>query len=104
MFGRSGGEGKDILSKNNPDTLDGNYLQFSKEEIDVLNYMIELKKAGVFKKIVFLINSANAVQMDKICAYKGDIDACLWVGQPGAGGTPALPKCYREKQTRRVGS
>ncbi len=92
MFGRSGGEGKDILSKGNPDTIDGNYLQFSKEEIDVLDYMIELKKAGVFKKIVFLINSANAVQMDKICAYKGDIDACLWVGQPGAGGTPGIAK------------
>ena len=97
MFGRSGGEGKDILSKNNPDTLDGNYLQFSKEEIDVLNYMIELKKAGVFKKIVFLINSANAVQMDKICAYKGDIDACLWVGQPGAGGTPGIAKVLSGK-------
>ena len=97
MFGRSGGEGKDILSKNNPDTLDGNYLQFSKEEIDVLNYMIGLKKAGVFKKIVFLINSANAVQMDKICAYKGDIDACLWGGQPGAGGTPGIAKVLSGK-------
>ncbi len=92
VLGRSGGEGKDILSTNNPDTLDGNYLQFSQEEIDVLDYLVSLKKAGTFKKIVLLINSSNPLQMDKICAYQGDIDACMWIGQPGAGGTPGIAK------------
>lgn len=92
MLGRSGGEGKDILSTGNPDTIDGNYLQFTQEEIDVLDYLIGLKKAGTFKSIILLINSSNPLQMDRICAYKGDIDACMWIGQPGAGGTPGIAK------------
>ena len=37
MYGRSGGEGKDILATGNPDTLDGNYLQFTQTELDLLD-------------------------------------------------------------------
>lgn len=92
VLGRSGGEGKDILATGNPDTLDGNYLQFSQTEIDVLNYLTEQKEAGVFDSVILLINSANPLQMDKICEFQGDIDACMWVGQPGAGGTPGIAK------------
>lgn len=110
MYGRSGGEGKDILATGNPDTLDGNYLQFTQTELDLLDYMIAQKKAGVFKKVILLINSANAVQMDKVCAFKDDavtkggIDACMWVGQPGAGGTPGIAKllCGRSNPSGRL--
>ena len=32
------------------------------------------------------------MQMDLIGSYRDKIDACLWVGQPGAGGAPGIAK------------
>lgn len=91
-LGRSGGEGKDALRTGNPDTIDGNYLQLTQDEKDVLDKLVQEKEKGTFKKIVLLLNSANALQMDLISGYRDSIDACLWVGQPGAAGTPGIAK------------
>lgn len=72
--------------------MNGNYLQLSQSEKDVLDHLIDLKKNHVFKNVVLLLNSANSMQMDLIGSYRNQIDACLWVGQPGAGGAPGIAK------------
>ena len=92
VLGRSGGEGGDLANKAAPDTIGGDYLQLSEVEKDVIDHLISLKQNKVFKNVVLIINSANTMQMDLISQYKDKIDACLWVGQPGAGGAPGIAK------------
>ncbi len=69
VLGRSGGEGRDILASGNPDTYDGNYLELSPAEADVLDNLVRLKGEGVFQKVVLLINSGNPVQFKRIANY-----------------------------------
>lgn len=92
VLGRSGGEGGDLSYTGSPDTINGNYLQLSSIEKSVIDNLINLKNGGTFKKVILLLNSANAMQMDLISRYATDIDACLWIGQPGAGGMPGIAK------------
>lgn len=92
VLGRSGGEGGDLSFTGSPDTIDGNYLQLSDVERNVIDNLINLKNSKVFDRVILLINSANAMQMDIISEYAGSIDACLWIGQPGAGGMPGIAK------------
>ena len=93
MLGRSGGEGGDLGNNvGGIDTIGHDYLQLSEEEVSVLDNLINLKNGGTFKKVILIINSANAMQMDMISDYADSIDACLWVGQPGAGGAPGIAK------------
>ncbi len=61
--------------------IDGNYMDLSKNEADILSHLKELKEQGKIKKIILLINCSNAVQFKNIDDY--DIDACLWTGVGG---------------------
>lgn len=104
VLGRSGGEGGDLSNAGTSadnDTIGGDYLQLSEIEKGVLDKLIEEKKKGTFSKIVLLINSANAFNFDLINEYKGadKIDSCMWVGQPGAGGTPGIAKLIAGKSS-----
>ena len=93
VLGRSGGEGGDLGNNvSGIDTIGHDYLQLSEEEVSVLDNLINLKNGGTFKKVILIINSSNAMQMDMISDYADEIDACLWVGQPGAGGAPGIAK------------
>ncbi len=103
VVGRSGGEGGDLAYNSessgnpagaSPDTINNNYLQLSQTEINVLDNLINLKHAGVFEHVVLVLNSANAMMMDKISTYSKSIDACMWIGQPGAGGMPGVAKLF----------
>lgn len=67
---------------------DKSYLSFSMTECEVLEQLSRLKAGGKIKKIVLLINSANAMSLQYIRQY--DIDACLWVGLGGNMSTPAV--------------
>lgn len=93
VLGRSGGEGGDIQESNGgQDTIGGDYLQLSEVEVGVLDNLVAQKKNGTFKSIILILNMANAFNMDMISEYKGDIDACMWIGQPGQSGNPGVAK------------
>ena len=88
VLSRSGGEGADVpsgLPELAEFMTDGDYLRLCKEEIDMLEGLEQLKAAGTFKKIVVLLNSSNALQMDFLDKY--GIDAVLWIGDVGMTGT-----------------
>ncbi len=92
VLSRSGGEGIDstIYGGDKSDFGDGNYLKLSPSETDVLKNLKLQKDAGVFKKIIVLMNSSNPVE----CAFADDaqygIDALLWVGTYGEVGAYAI--------------
>ncbi len=88
VLARSGGEGADVpsgLEELKEYMTDGDYLRLCKEEIDMFENLEQLKKDGVFKKIVVLLNSSNALQLDFVDKY--GIDAVLWIGDVGMTGS-----------------
>ena len=98
VLSRSGGEGADLPSGENGTSDswisgqegDGNYLALSAEEIELLQNLKALKDNGTFKKIVVLINSSNAIELDflnpEICGEDYGIDAAMWIGDVGQTG------------------
>ena len=91
VLSRSGGEGADLpnnLASISEFLTDGDYLQLCKEEKELMSNLYSLKQAGTFKKIVVLLNSANALQLDFIDTY--GVDAVLWTGNMGATGMSAV--------------
>ncbi|MBQ4427586.1 MAG: glycoside hydrolase family 3 C-terminal domain-containing protein [Oscillospiraceae bacterium] len=88
VLSRSGGEGADLpsgLPELEEYMTDGDYLRLCKEEIDMFENLEKLKADGTFKKIVVLLNSSNALQLDFVDKY--GIDAVLWIGDVGMTGT-----------------
>ena len=97
VLARSGGEGADLpddeecFTNNgatNFDSTDGDYLRLSAEERDMLDHILQYQANGTFKKVVLLLNSANALQLDFLADY--DIDAALWIGDVGMTGINAV--------------
>ena len=93
VIGRVCGEGKDLPVAGASDA-GGNVLSISKEEKDILAKLAELKAAGKLSKIVLLLNTSNAVELDvlnpDVCGVDYAIDACLWVGGVGQSGINAI--------------
>ncbi len=81
VFSRVGGEGYDMAF---------DYLQLDQNEKDMLQAVSDMKKAGTIGKIVVLINSANALQVDFLKNNPYDVDACLWIGDVGITGINAV--------------
>lgn len=69
-------------------TADENYLQLSATERGLL----EGAKAAGFGKIIVLLNTCNALQMDFINDPALGVDACLVVGGTGANGVTEIGK------------
>ena len=101
VLARSGGEGADLPDGSSAEGevtsangLDGDYLALSQEEKDNLAGLKALKDEGKIKKIVVLINSSNAPEVDflnpEICGVDYGIDAALWIGDPGQIGINAI--------------
>lgn len=69
---------------------DGDYLALSQEEKDLLAGLKALKDDGTFKKIVVLLNTSNALELDflnpEICGADYGIDSCMWIGDVGQTG------------------
>ena len=92
VLSRSGGEGVDstIYGGDSNDMTNGNYLKLSPTEMDVLKNLKLQKDAGVFKRIIVLMNTANPIE----CAFVDDpqygVDALLWVGTLGQTGAKAI--------------
>jgi len=88
---RVGGEGADLSTHDlatHADPTD-HYLQLDDNERKLLAHIKEQKAAGVFGKIVVIINSANAMELGEL-NDDTDINAILWIGQPGANGLKSI--------------
>ena len=87
-FSRVGGEGYDCSFPGYEGVENApNYLALNDNERALLAYAEEVK-AETGAKIVVLINTSNALQVDFLNDY--DVDACLWVGGLGIAGTEAV--------------
>ncbi|MBP5291550.1 MAG: glycoside hydrolase family 3 C-terminal domain-containing protein, partial [Lachnospiraceae bacterium] len=93
VISRVCGEGADIPWYGAGDG-DGNLLELSHEEQDLLGKLADMKAAGDLSKIIVLLNVANAVELDflnpEICGRDYGVDACLWVGEVGQSGINAI--------------
>ncbi|MBO5317666.1 MAG: glycoside hydrolase family 3 C-terminal domain-containing protein, partial [Oscillospiraceae bacterium] len=83
-FSRVGGEGYDLEFQST------NYLALDENEKALLAYAAAEKAAGNISKIIVLINSSNALQVDFLKDEAYAIDACLWIGGVGIAGTNAV--------------
>lgn len=91
VISRYGTEATDTpLNGDTSDMTNGNYLALSPKERDVLKSLKAQKAAGVFDKIVVLMNSAVQLQCDFLEDSELEVDALLWVGQTGSAGTYAI--------------
>ena len=88
---RVGGEGADLAYG------DVNYLALDENEKAMLQNVAEMKKNGIVKKTIVLINSANALQVDFLKNNEYDIDAALWVGDVGISGINAVAEILTGK-------
>ncbi len=88
VISRVGGEGVDL------DFEKVNYLELDENEKDVLGELSSMKRNGRIKKVMVLINSANAFEMDFLKDSTFDIDACLWIGDVGMSGIEAIADIF----------
>jgi beta-glucosidase len=84
-IGRLGGEGGDISRTGFGSSKTDHYLKLNDNEKALLK---ELKSDG-FKTIV-LINSSYAMELGFLEEADYGVSAALWIGGPGAAGTPAI--------------
>lgn len=81
---RVGGEGADCTF------LESNYLALDENEKDMMANLKVLKDEGKIQKIIVLINSSNALQVDFLKDNEYDVDAVLWIGGVGITGINAV--------------
>ncbi len=78
-------------------SADGGYLGLSNEEEALLQEVTALKRNKTFKKVILLLNTGNPMQMQDFEQYYTDIDACMWIGQPGSTGMNAVADLLKGK-------
>jgi len=78
---RIGGEGADAKET---------YLELDETEREMMAAAAQLKADGKVEKIIVLINTSNALQVDFLKDNEYSVDACLWIGGVGAYGTNAV--------------
>lgn len=84
VLSRVGGEGADA------DFQTTNYLALDENEKEMMRNVAAMKAEGKVDKIVVLINSANALQVDFLQNNEYGVDACLWIGDVGISGINAV--------------
>ena len=89
VLSRTGGEYSD-LKTHGVDTHDKNYLNLSDSEVNLFRNVVNYKKNGTFNKLILLINSGNPIQLSEIQEFIPDIDAAMYIGQPGTYGCEAV--------------
>lgn len=100
---RDSGEGKDLTAYSGAAAYaeelgeDKSCLSLTSREVEVLEQLTQLKKAGTVKKIVVLLNSSATIQLDFLYKDTIDVDACLWVGNVGKSGISAVAKALTGK-------
>lgn len=89
VLSRIGGEGADCYFDHN--LGEGrNYLALNEDEKSMMAGIKKLKDEGRVDKIIVLINTSNALQVDFLKDNKYDVDAALWIGGVGATGINAV--------------
>lgn len=78
MLAREGGEDKDMMMQD-PDGISA--LSLHKDERDMLQM---IKDSGKFNKTIVLLNSAFPMEVGWLNDY--NVDACMWIGNPGQRG------------------
>ena len=84
VLSRVGGEGVDLAFR------ETNYLALDENEREMMKNLADMKAAGTVKKIVVLLNTANALQVDFLKNNEYGVDACLWIGDVGVTGINAV--------------
>ncbi len=87
---RVGGEGSDMSATDYSDALEGNYLKLGNNEDSVLRGLKALKDEGSIKKIIVVLNCANALETEFLYDSAYGVDAAVWVGTVGQTGFNAL--------------
>ena len=89
VLSRIGGEGADAYFDH---TLGNgsNYLELNATERDMMAGIKALKDAGKIDKIVILINTSNALQLDFLKNNEYGVDAAMWIGGVGVTGINAV--------------
>lgn len=85
VLGRWAGEQHDQLTSGVSATLDGDSLSLSQKEKDLLDFATEN-----FDKVILVFNSSYGFNFKYIEPYRNDIDACLWMGNPGSYGLDSI--------------
>ena len=91
VLSRIGGEGADAYFNH---SLEGNhnanYLALNDTEREMMKNIKALKDAGKIEKIIVLINTSNALQLDFLKNNEYGVDAAMWIGGVGATGINAV--------------
>ena len=96
VLSRIGGEGADSYFDH---TLgDGkNYLALNDIEREMMSNIKKLKDEGKIDKIIVLINTSNALQVDFLKDNEYGVDAALWIGGVGQTGLNAVAEIISGK-------
>ena len=103
VLSRIGGEGADSYFDNtlkndgNNEKMNYNYLALSQDEKDMFAGIKAMKDAGKIKKVVVLINTSNALQVDFLKDNEYGVDATLWIGGVGQTGINAVAEILSGK-------
>ena len=89
VLSRIGGEGADCYFDH---TLGNgrNYLALNQAEKDMMAGIKAMKDAGTVDKVIVLINTSNALQVDFLKNNEYGVDAALWIGGVGQTGLNAV--------------
>ena len=91
VLSRIGGEGADAYFNHD---LEGNhnqnYLALNDTEREMMANIKALKDEGKISKIVVLINTSNALQLDFLKNNEYGVDAAMWIGGVGQTGLNAV--------------
>ncbi len=86
MFARFGGEQNDMDVE---DSYGVRELSFHESEKAIM----EKVKNGGFKKIIVLLNTGYAMELEWLKDY--NVDSCLWIGYPGDSGMKSVAKMIK---------
>ena len=96
--GSIGGASADV-TQTGADTPTGDYLDLSPEEEEMVDQVIAAKNAGIFDKVIVLLNIPASIFMDSLVKRQADIDCCMWVGQTGTYGLDEIGNILVGKST-----
>lgn len=83
LLTRYGGEDNDLGEENGVGGI--SELALQPNEVELVKMVGQLKAAGTFKKVIYLINTANQIEVGSL-PTDGGADAIMWIGGPGFGG------------------
>ena len=97
MISTMGTEEGDLVTTGS-DTTTGDQLDLTQNEINALEGLIAQKNSGTFKRVILLLNTCATMNFRALQPYMEDIDACVWIGQPGGTGFTATAEILMGKR------